>query len=109
VPILPEKDAMQEELQVFNKMFGGMLGSRRGNMTKQDVEAYKYTFSRYGKELRLKNVNESLNDRIIENCASLSICFQKIGLDQLITLEPCSSVKGSIPGHSKSQQCPSSL
>jgi len=33
-------------LEVFDRKFSGMLLSKRGNMTRQDIEAYKYTFSR---------------------------------------------------------------
>jgi len=42
---------MKEDLKLFNTMLGGMVTRRHGNMTKQGIEAYKYTFSRFGKFL----------------------------------------------------------
>lgn len=39
---------MKQDLVIFDKMFTRMLNSKRGNLTEQDVEAFKYTFSRIG-------------------------------------------------------------
>jgi len=42
----PEKRVMRKNLEVFNKMYAKMVNSKRGNMTQQDIQAFKYTFSR---------------------------------------------------------------
>lgn len=39
---------MKEDLKIFEKIFSRMLNSKRGNVTKQDIDAFKYTFSRQG-------------------------------------------------------------
>lgn len=45
---------MKDDLKVFDKMYARMISSKRGNMTRQDVEAFKYTFSRIGMKSHLK-------------------------------------------------------
>ncbi|OXA59614.1 Epoxide hydrolase 4 [Folsomia candida] len=46
LPYFPEREEMKQDLVIFDKMFTRMLNSKRGNLTEQDVEAFKYTFSR---------------------------------------------------------------
>ncbi|CAL8091638.1 unnamed protein product [Orchesella dallaii] len=46
LPYFPEKEVMKQDLIIFEKIFSRLLNSKRGNVTKQDIDAFKYTFSR---------------------------------------------------------------
>jgi hypothetical protein len=48
LPYFPEREEMKQDLMIFDKIFARLFNSKRGNLTEQDIEAFKYTFSRLG-------------------------------------------------------------
>ncbi|CAG7719595.1 unnamed protein product [Allacma fusca] len=46
LPYVPEKEVMKQDMAIFDTIFSRMLNNKRGNMTQEDLEAFKYTFSR---------------------------------------------------------------